>query len=789
MYRLMERRRGLSMWTLAMLVACLTLVGWRAPAPVVAQEPQEPGSMVEQAAPGAPVGLADSDTSVTMFVRNSDGWLWRHTRLPGTSGQWGSWRKTSHQIRANPAVARMLNNDPVLFAVSRDGKQLLYQTKTEGTWSTEGTIQRPSTVPDTVEFDGAPAVVANNDIATDTADLTPVRRDGKLQIFVRDTSNQLWWVSQTADNQIEPNKVNQTPWTWTNLGGGDLSGNPTAVVSGDGSIAVFARSTSDTVKYLMRIRDGSGFRAWEQWATLDALGTGSQSVAAAVVPHSSGSLLQVFANDSSGKLMTVTQTVPRSSTWTQATSVMDGPLQSAPIVVAGGEGRLVVFGLAGKGRKLVIRGQTAMANPASENASLHNGTWAGLVNKPRGGNPSLRSATVLSGEDGRLEVFAMDTNKHMRHVSQLVAGTVEQPEGWWLRWADLNPINAPCAGAGTVDCFTIAPADQPDHLLDVTSDLNRLVNSQPASGANTQRWRIEVDSIQEGTFRIRNEGVGQCLARLEKRLTDQELVIAPALEECAEVARQRWYLLPYTAPVAAGEDEAERKKTYIPTQFRIASYENNNDCVVRSGKFWWCTNHNDQCCMDTVFTLGMRGRTAPGMLDLAMGRTVQGCQGDKNLHQCEFMSSETATIDRAAAGCVASAVVYNPDPQNVLPYTVKWAETTGTHFAISGGLKLGLPGKILGLDANFTATHTWLKLRTEEGSMTIQVPAGNFGWLETRPLMRRTTGYWNLQTSLGAWTVPGENISVSGVGTYNAPMYSKHPPTQDRCPQGAGQPQ
>jgi hypothetical protein len=789
--RFLRRRCGLSTWTVTVLAA----VAGVAAAPMAATP--APAAVLEQSSPGTPVAFYEGQIE-TMVVRGTDDMLWRRERNKSESVHWQSWVNTGQLMRGDPAVERMLNGDPVVFWVAADGSEVRYQVKRGGAWQAAQHIPS-SELTSNITFDGTPAVVAHNDTPYHADEAgKPVRSEGELRVFMRDTTGKLFVVDQTPNNSDQ--------WTeWQNIAAlPALVGNLAAAVDGNGSIGVFGRDQEGNIQAIVQARSRDGGLSWSRGVAglkVDGLGPSDFDIAVTAVPHqkaepgasqgkaeSAGSLFQVFATNRNSEVWTATSQVstPEAPNYQAAWNppqklVFDGQVQSAPVVASAGDGRTIVFALAGPDKKLALTGQTALPDPLHSDPAYHNGVWAAATNKPTGGDFTISSMSVVAGDQSRLEIYAMDTDKNLRFVSQLTAGSITQPEGWWLDWANHNPIGDPCANSGTLDCLTIASANPAGHLLQALGSGGRALARPPEPGYPGQRWQlVPVHHYSagglEGQFMIRNSGNGQCLGSWPVRMSTVRLA---ETSECDSTQNEQlWFLLP-VMPNQAYDPHSE-----VPTRFRIGSVHNPNDCLVQNGGFWWCSKdtrdvEND----DTVWTLGVNGGSAEGLIELATQHAANTCV-NPNQAACAFVDHTTSSDIQPAVGCVIGKVLYNsPDAKDPFKYIPEWARGTGSELSV--GHEIGVEFKVL--NGSYSINHTWVQNEAHVDRFELPVPPGMYGWLELRPFMRVTTGHLQAPGDGWTWTVPTQAaafVAGKNVEDYVAAVYAKSPPTQELCPHG-----
>ena len=149
---------------------------------------------------------------------------------PG-SNAWSSWGSLGGTIRSNSDVSLAMNSDGRLQAfVVGTNNALYYRTQSSpnsNTWSSSWTSLGGG-----IKADSSPAVAINN--------------DGRLQVFVVGTNNQLYYKTQSSPNS------NTWSSSWTSLGGA-LRDNSDPVVgkNNDGRLEVFQVGAGATTPLLL----------------------------------------------------------------------------------------------------------------------------------------------------------------------------------------------------------------------------------------------------------------------------------------------------------------------------------------------------------------------------------------------------------------------------------------------------------------------------------------------------------------------------------------------------------
>jgi hypothetical protein len=176
----------------------------------------------------------------------------------------------------------------------------------------------------------------SGNIASDTDLAIAMNNDGRLQVFVVGTNNQLYYKTQSAPNS--------DTWStaWTSLGGGIKADTSPAVArNNDGRLQVFVVGTNNQLYYKTQSAPNS-----DTWSTAwTSLGGGLRANTDPIGIANNDGRLQVFVVGTNNQLYYKTQSSPNSSTWSLAWTSLGGGLRdnSNPAVVPNVDGRLDAF--------------------------------------------------------------------------------------------------------------------------------------------------------------------------------------------------------------------------------------------------------------------------------------------------------------------------------------------------------------------------------------------------------------------------------------------------------------
>jgi glucose/arabinose dehydrogenase len=167
-------------------------------------------------------------------------------------------------------------------------------------------------------------------VAKDNTDTSVARNsDGRLEVFVVATGNQLWHKWQTAPGS--------STWSaWSSLGGA-IAGSPAVTINSDGRLEVFVVGANGKALF-HKWQTAPGSSTWSNYVSLGGTITGNPAVT-----RNSDGRLEVFVVGANGNaLFHKWQTAPGSSTWSAFES-LGGTIASNPAVGRNSDGRLEVF--------------------------------------------------------------------------------------------------------------------------------------------------------------------------------------------------------------------------------------------------------------------------------------------------------------------------------------------------------------------------------------------------------------------------------------------------------------
>ncbi len=178
-------------------------------------------------------------------------------------------------------------------------------------------------------------------IKADTSPAVARNSDGKLQVFVVGTNNQLQFRAQTT--------AGSSTWSsaWTSLGGGlRASTDPIGIANNDGKLQVFVVGANNQLYYKTQSSPNSNI--WSSAWT--SLGGGIKADTSPAVARNSDGKLQVFVVGANNQLYYKTQSSPNSNIWSSAWTSLGGGLRdnNDPAVVPNADSRLDAFVMASR---------------------------------------------------------------------------------------------------------------------------------------------------------------------------------------------------------------------------------------------------------------------------------------------------------------------------------------------------------------------------------------------------------------------------------------------------------
>jgi predicted Zn-dependent protease len=249
-------------------------------------------------------------------------------------------------------------------------------------------------------------------IKADTSPAVARNSDGRLQVFVVGTNNQLYYKTQTVAGS------NTWSSSWTSIGGGPRDGtDPEVIADSDGRLQAFVVGTNNQLYYKTQISADSN--TWSSfWTSLG--GVTKPDTSPAVAMNDDGKL-QAFVVGTNNQLYYKTQTSAGSSTWSSSWTSIGGGLRDGtdPEVVANSDGRLQAF-VVGTNNQLYYKTQI----------SVGSSTWDSLWSSLIGGARINSDPMAIANLDGRLQVFVVGTNNQLYYKTQTSAGSSTWSSSW-----------------------------------------------------------------------------------------------------------------------------------------------------------------------------------------------------------------------------------------------------------------------------------------------------------------------------------------------------------------------
>jgi hypothetical protein len=276
--------------------------------------------------------------------------------------------------------------------------------------------------------------------------------DGRLELFVFDSTNQLFHISQTAwsngwsgwtamgaqgewpatvapsgDGRLELfaglNHASQTAWSngwsgWTQMPPPPaFTANalfaPGIAAQADGRLAIFVANGA-----LWRMEQTAWSNGWSQWQSHGTTGGGRGVTGPVTAGESGDGLIYVFVLDDLGVMWSINQTAPAGgwTGWNSFGTVAPG-FDDRPGLARNADGRLELFAR-GRDGNLYRRSQTQVGQQAP---------WTGWVSEGNPGVLLFDHPVIGRNADGRLEVF-MSAGGAVWSKTQLAAS------GAWGAW-------------------------------------------------------------------------------------------------------------------------------------------------------------------------------------------------------------------------------------------------------------------------------------------------------------------------------------------------------------------
>ncbi len=278
--------------------------------------------------------------------------------------------------------------------------------------------------------------------------------DGRAMMFTRGRGNKLLYRAEDP--------TQRGGWRpWTSLGG-NLTGDPSALVQADGRVLVFARTAGNAAQYIEQV-DAAG--AWGPWTTI----AGVSALSDFALVNDNANLPEVFVRGSSSHVYRSERDA--SGAWGAWTD-LGGSVATEPVVIKKADGRLEVFAVqapsgaandpnADRG-PLVSRAQTSAGGPW--------GAWGS-----QGGSLTV-TPTVAVNNDGSLEAFSRWAGGTLYHNKRSSSGS-------WAGWTAIGKGMSMKQGVavgmrpgGKLEVFGRGNDDQLYHLTNKSANSSRFGN-------------------------------------------------------------------------------------------------------------------------------------------------------------------------------------------------------------------------------------------------------------------------------------------------------------------------
>jgi hypothetical protein len=291
------------------------------------------------------------------------------------------------QFTSGPAVARNADGRLEVFAIGTDSilwhrRQLTPGGNDWSNWEFLGGIFRPY-----------------KNIAVGS------NADGRLQVFVTGTDDALW-----TNWQLTP----AGPYSgWVSLGG-IVPGDPAVGRNADGRLEAFARGSDGALWHLYQLTPNG---IYSQWQSLGGAVAGNVAVG-----YDAGRLTAFVRRPGDNALWHLSQVaVNDSSRW--SSWINDGSaLARDPVADRRYDGRLSVYFIAGNLLSALL--------PSQPGGSLRT-AWQ--YPAPDSGFADAQSLAVVSGSDGREDLFVRGNDRslyHMWHIPRSASNATEVWSGW-----------------------------------------------------------------------------------------------------------------------------------------------------------------------------------------------------------------------------------------------------------------------------------------------------------------------------------------------------------------------
>lgn len=246
-----------------------------------------------------PALVRRTDATVAVYAMDVSGNVWESTQNGASFNRWTSLSRPNGVTLRNSPVLAMMSNGAYLLLAAGTNNRLYARMQAGGVWGGW--------------TDLAGAVGPNDAIAAG------INSNGRVSVFVNNTSNTISLITQTA--------ANANTWTaWTTLSGTESGqSRPAVAVQGDGRLALFFYTPNGSNLY-WRVQTAASSTSWSAWSNLQA---GGATSAPAAITDLNGVIHLVVAG-TGGYYYERAQTAANATTWTTLGSGYLGGPYTAP---------------------------------------------------------------------------------------------------------------------------------------------------------------------------------------------------------------------------------------------------------------------------------------------------------------------------------------------------------------------------------------------------------------------------------------------------------------------------
>ncbi|MEV5941948.1 RICIN domain-containing protein [Streptomyces sp. NPDC051994] len=240
-----------------------------------------------------------------------------------------------------------------------------------------------------------------------------------------------------------------------------------------------------------------------------------------------------------------------------------------------------------------------------------------------------------------------------------------------------------------------------------------------------QSWRLSINP-KDSSFTIVNNATGKCIDTGWPALRQQT---------CQGQSSQRWYL----EPVAGAANSY------------LIRHEDDDQCLDLTAS----AQYDDAWTGLSVCHGGQNQQwTAPtGARNLAVDHAATRCQKDTS--SCTWSVKNEAPAAPLPTVCASSVWFNNTSGTISQAFSVTnetgWSNTIGDTMSASFGTG-NLPGVSANVTSQLSFQSTWSGSTSVNNSVTVPVPAKNYGWVTLSVLARKVTGTWTFDAHGFPWT-------------------------------------